>query len=76
MTRVVVADPGHQVPAYEHARTGALAAEGLHVTLARAWQQLGETTKARAEYRAELKGDPGSEAALEGLRALEAGQGR
>lgn len=49
---------------------------GLHVTMARAWQQLGETDKARAQYRAELKRDPGSAAALEGLRALGQGTGR
>ncbi len=46
---------------------------GLHFTTARAWQQLGEPAKARARYRAELKRDPGSAAALEGLRALDQG---
>jgi Flp pilus assembly protein TadD len=49
---------------------------GLHFTLARAWQQLGETARARDQYRAELKRDPGHAGALAGLRALDQGTPR
>ena len=42
-----------------------------HYNLGCAWQQLGEPVKARTQFRAELKRDPGHAGALEALRALD-----
>lgn len=49
---------------------------GVHYNLGRAWQQQGEPMKARAQFRAELKREPGHVGALEALRALDAGAAR
>ena len=45
---------------------------GVHFSLGRAWERLGEPAKARAQFRAELKVQPGHAGALEALQALEA----
>jgi hypothetical protein len=49
---------------------------GLHFALGRAWRQLGQTRKARAQYLAELRSDPGHAGAIDSLRALDSAPGR
>jgi Flp pilus assembly protein TadD len=49
---------------------------GVHFSLGRAWERLGEPAKAREEFRAELKLQPGHAGAVEALRALDAGAAR
>ncbi|MEK7329995.1 MAG: tetratricopeptide repeat protein [Candidatus Eisenbacteria bacterium] len=46
---------------------------GLHFALGRAWRQLGRPAKAREQYRAELRRDPGHAGVIDSLRALESG---
>jgi Flp pilus assembly protein TadD len=45
---------------------------GVRFNLGRAWERLGEPAKARVQFRAELKHQPGHAGALEALRALDA----
>jgi len=68
--------PRDAVRALEHALRERPVAPGVHYQLGRAWQRLGETDKARAQFRAELERDRGHGLAREALRALDAGDRR
>jgi hypothetical protein len=76
MIALAAGRPRDAVPALEKALEDKPVGPGLHLTLGRAYQAIGETARARAQFRAELKQTPGDAAASEALRALESGTSR
>lgn len=68
--------PREAVAEFERALAERPLVPGLHYRLGTAWERLGETAKARDQYRAELARDPGDALALEALRALDQAPGR
>jgi tetratricopeptide (TPR) repeat protein len=65
--------PREAVVELDHALRERPVAAGVHYRLGVAWQRLGEMSKAREQYRAELARDPGDVRALEALRTVDQG---